>query len=53
LSEKLAFTAINARYRSWDQYDNDVDEDGVLEDAKARADELQAQVRPSPSANIY
>jgi hypothetical protein len=43
-SEKLALTTIEARYTSWDHYISSAEQDGVLEDAKARAEQLQAQV---------
>jgi hypothetical protein len=39
-----ALTSVNAAYKSWDQFDARADTDGALDDAQARADELDDKV---------
>jgi hypothetical protein len=43
-AEQLALAVINARYKTWDQFDHDVEEDGAVESAKVQAEALKAQV---------
>ena len=46
-SQERALDFLNANFKSLEQYDALQDSDGLLEDARARSEALDARVRPS------